>query len=94
MVGLEMFYENQLEKKQMGKVNSKKRVKAMIDEYKYVFKKLLQFLELSDIHKPFIAKIKGPLFNSDLNLANPKAKATVLILWLYSIEPPFYAALN
>lgn len=27
-------------------------------------------------------------------LADPKDKATQLILWLYTIEPPFYAELN
>ena len=32
--------------------------------------------------------------DGDLNLCNPKGKATCLLLWLYSLEPQFYTEMN
>ena len=32
--------------------------------------------------------------NGELGLKNPKGKGFCMILWLLSIEPPFYAAVN
>lgn len=31
---------------------------------------------------------------TDNGLCNPDSKVVCLILWLYSVEPPFYAAIN
>lgn len=33
-------------------------------------------------------------FNDEMNLYNPKSKGAFMLLWLYSIEPPFYYYLN
>jgi len=36
----------------------------------------------------------GGFTRSKLGLCDPDDRSTQLILWLYSIEPPFYAELN
>ena len=62
--------------------------------YSTVFNLIRDLIQLDDNDKPFIATDDLKAANQDYNLRNPKSKAVFLVLWLYSIEPPFYFYLN
>ena len=51
--------------------------------------------ETKDMDAKFIGKVKEEEgWDSEMNLANPYSKAVFIVLWLYSIEPPFYYFFN
>ena len=55
-----------------------------------------KYLKMSDYVIRYSDATPEELYDKtdDYCLSNPKSKATVFILFLYSCEPPFYAALN
>ena len=65
----------------------------LIDEtklgYKEVFKFIIDTLNLPDIDKPL--KLGG---GGELDLYNPMSTAVALLMYLYTIEPPFYFYVN
>ena len=54
-----------------------------------VFRKLRELVKIEKPDEPLIISKY-----SDNGLCNPDSSAVCLLLWLYSIEPPFYAAIN
>ena len=61
----------------------------MKDFYLKVFDYIIEAIDLKDPNKPF--KTSG---GDDMDLTNPYGKAACIILYLYSLEPPFYAVMN
>lgn len=53
-------------------------------EAKEAFEFILYSIDLDDVERPITYE----------ELLNPKSKVTCLILYLYSMEPPFYADVN
>lgn len=58
-------------------------------QYKMVFDKILEFSGIENTHEPLQYSE-----TEDNGLYNPDGRAVMLIVWLYSIEPPFYSFLN
>jgi len=64
-------------------------------QYEDVFDYFFNTLKMIGPHEPLTAKFdphnRQPVVNS---LFDPCSKAACLILWLFSIEPPFYKFIN
>ena len=58
-------------------------------QYQMIFNKILEFVGIQDAKEPLQYSE-----TEDNGLYNPDGRAVMLILWLYSIEPPFYSYLN
>lgn len=56
-----------------------------------VFEKIFELINFSEPDEPLITYQDK---ESELCLWNPYSKAVCIIMWLYSIEPPLYAAIN
>ena len=67
-------------------------VKKLKRNYAKVFSTIRELLDFPDPLKKFVANSRD--MNDDYNLWNPNGKGTILILQIYSMEPPYYAALN
>lgn len=61
-------------------------------QYKDVIDYMLQGFYYRDAYQPLAIGVEEK--NSDNDLWNPRGKAVCLIMYMYSIEPPFYAELN
>lgn len=85
--GLRKF--NEILIAEQAKGQSVQRIIFMKRQYQMVFNKILEFSGLKDIKEPLQYSE-----TEDNGLYNPEGRATMLILWLYSIEPPFYSYLN
>ena len=69
--------------------NDEKKTLKIIANYRKAFTKMLLMISFPDLDKPFDYGS-----DDDYDLWKPTSKAVFLILFLYSMEPPFYAALN
>ena len=74
-------------------IDPNKRIPLVKKVYKAVFDRIRQILNFSNWNKPFNEN-KGANADFEMSLMNPESKAVFLVLWLYTIEPPFYAHLN
>ena len=63
--------------------------KATMTAYQNALDKVVHLIQIPDHDKPF-KSYDDPIYG----LRNPHSKAVYLLLWLYSIEPPLYFALN
>lgn len=91
--GLKRLMEYVL-KKLIGN-GSKHRLQMTMKTYSGVFKTIEEIVQFEDMDKRFSAAFPDNSdYSSDYNLLNPRSKATFLILWLYSVEPPLYFHLN
>ena len=74
---------------------SKKLAEAIHKQYEPVFKQLAAIKDDLDITKTlFAVHVNHKDFSSDYNLWNPDGKASEIILFIYTIEPAFYAENN
>ena len=85
--GLRRFHEIHVEDQMKGQ--PLQRIIYIKRNYKMVFMKILEFAGITDIHEPLQYSE-----TEENGLYNPEGRAVMLILWLYSIEPPFYSYLN
>ena len=86
-VGLWQFYSSLLYTKANG--GDRASLFVTLASYQRVFTNLLQLINFSDLNKPFTHGDK-----TEYDLYDPTSKACFLVLFLYSIEPPFYFHLN
>lgn len=87
--GIATFFD--LEIKERTKNMPSSRAKAFQQQYRAVFDKILELAGFQDPDEPFYYALPT---EGEGNLLSPTSKATCLSLWLCTIEPPFYAALN
>ena len=87
LVGLQDFYAWQMEVT-ASTVDKACQVKAKA-AYQRVFAKIELLLNFPDMNQKF-----NNNSDHDYDLYNPLSKGAFLVLFLYSIEPPFYFALN
>ena len=64
---------------------------AAIRVYQDIFDKLEEFAKIEKGSEPLI---RSEYVNSPNNLLDPHSPVVCLLLWIYSFEPPIYAALN
>jgi len=84
-----MFYDKELDFRTKGM--SKYKIKWLKGQYMQVFEKIFELMNFSEPDEPLITYQDN---ESERCLWNPNSKAVCIIMWLYSIEPPFYAAIN
>ena len=85
--GLKYYYLQQID--EMTEGQSYYRIKYVKYQLQLVFRKLRELVKIEKPDEPLIISKY-----SDNGLCNPDSSAVCLLLWLYSIEPPFYAAIN
>ena len=86
-VGLWQFYSSLLYTKANG--GDRASLFVTLTSYQRVFTNLLLLVNFSDLNQPFTTRD-----NTEYSLRDPTSKACFLVLFLYSIEPPFYFHLN
>lgn len=74
-------------------IDPNKRIVYVKQTYKLVFDKIRSVLNFTNWDEPFNLK-KGASADFEMSLLNPASKAVFLVLWLYTLEPPFYVHLN
>ena len=90
--GLKMLMEHII-RKQIG--NQREfRVKKVMQTYTNVFKKIEQIMDFPDMNQKFYGLYDNDEMDPIYGLFNPRSRASVLVLWLYSVEPPLYFHLN
>lgn len=64
--------------------------------YTGVLNKIKDLVEFTDLDKPFVyCDDEGrDIMDPEYGLGNPESKASILILYIYSLEPGIYADLN
>lgn len=86
--GLEAFFFKTL-KKELADESKRYLLRHLKFYYARVFAAVFDSMEFSDIDRPF-----EETDDEEYGLNNPGSKAVCLVMWLYSIEPPFYAYVN
>lgn len=89
--GLLDFLQNKVEVTALWKKKSKDNVSQIQSNLKIAFDIIGSIIPENLIEEPL--HLNGVDRTGDANLLNTEAKATCLLLWLYSIEPSFYAFL-
>lgn len=72
-------------------------VEIIVQNYSSVFDKILEYSQIKDVDQPLVSKterVKGGFRSLKQGLSEIMEPSTQLILWLYSIEPPFYFWVN
>lgn len=69
----------------------KYRARTIKYQYSCVFQKILEILSFKNIDEPIN---HNRTEHGENSIRNPNSKAVCLILWLFTIEPPFYTAVN
>ena len=87
LVGLWQFYSSLLDRQANG--GDRARLRDTLASYQRVFTNLTLLVNFKDINKPFTYGGE-----TEYDLWHPTSKACFLVLFLYSIEPPFYFHLN
>ena len=89
--GLHIFYCKYVDENFRGQ--SRENIDAVKENYKKVFDFMLHSVNCPDVDLPLIGQYDKRT-GSDVDLFNPDGKAVCLILYLYTLEPPFYYYLN
>lgn len=87
LMGLQDYYVWHMDKT-ANEVDKASQMEAKA-AYQRVFSKIELLLNFPDMNRPFNDDKKD-----EYDLYNPDSKCCFLVLFLYSIEPPFYFALN
>jgi len=85
--GLEKFFSLEL----MKKIGSQGElmISQIHSSYTAGFDRIRKMINFPDMDKQF-----NNYKSDDYNLFSPTSRASFLVLWLYSLEPPFYFHLN
>jgi len=89
--GLEKFFSLEL----MKKIGSQGElmISQIHSSYTDGFDRIKKMINFPDMDKQFNTKYHVHTFD-DYSLNSPTSRASFLVLWLYSLEPPFYFHLN
>ena len=89
--GLHNFFCKYLDDNFQGQITE--NLTVVKGNYKRVFDFILHSTDCDEVDQPLIGQFDKRQDN-DIDLFNPNSKAVCLILYLYSIEPPFYYYIN
>ena len=86
--GLEKFFSLEL----MKKIGSQGElmISQIHSSYTDGFDRIRKMINFPDMDKQF----NSTAYDNDYDLESPISRASFLVLWLYSLEPPFYFHLN
>ena len=91
LCGLQDYLQNKVEVSALWKKKSKDTVSQIQSNIKIAFDLIIGTIPQTLMEEPLF--LNGVDRTGDANLLNTSGKATCLLLWLYSMEVPYYAFL-